>query len=117
MVAFALDQQTNGHLESDGRRLIALLAITGSISDARAVYLESTGATESDWAEIERVLTPLRRFVQDGDPPYMSMVPMTEYQPVMTPQGDCAEDAMPLGFQNDMRRAVEARMVGDASSS
>ena len=105
MVAFALDQQTNGHLESDGRRLIALLAITGSISDARAVYLESTGATESDC------------FVQDGDPPYVSMVPMTEYQPVMTPQGDCAEDAMPLGFQNDMRRAVEARMVGDASSS
>ena len=117
MVAFALGQQTNGHLESDGRRLVALLAITGSISDARAVFLEATGSTEADWAEIERILTPMRRFVLDGEPPYVSMMPLAEYQPVKTPAGDCANDALPFELQNHERMAIVAMMAGDTSSS
>jgi hypothetical protein len=108
---------TNGrngsHGESDSRKLIALMAVVGSISDARSVYLELAGSTLEGWDEIERSLTPLRRFVLDGEQPYVSLVPLSEYRGTPTPAGDCADDALPLGMRNQSRAAIRAMMAGD----
>lgn len=104
----------NGHTaESDARKMIAVMAVTGSISDAQSVYV-ALGL--DDWSEFERVITPLRRFVQDGETPYVRMVPVVEYRGTPTPEGDCADDALPLEARNVARARVRAMMVGDTSS-
>ena len=108
----------NGHgAESDARRQLALLVVAGSLSDAESAFLATPGASSDEWVELERSLRPLRKFVLEGEAPYVRSlsVMQTEYQGTPTPCGDCADDALPPELRNQNRAAIRARMSDEAS--
>lgn len=91
------------------RRAIALLVLTGNSSDGQTLYFSIPGATTEGWAYLERSAAPLRSYVIDGDPTYLRPLSNPEYQPVKTPEGDCAEDALPLESRNPYRAAAKKK--------
>jgi hypothetical protein len=97
------------------RKIIATLAISGSLSDAQMLYLALPGSTSEGWHLLERQALGLRAYVVNGDPPYVRPVTVqaTEYQGIPTPEGDCAEDALPREARNQNREAEKRKMNGE----
>src|SRR3954454_21408229 len=109
----------SGSQVNENRKLVAMLAVTGSISDAQSVYLSSPGTTIEGWIDLERSLTPLRKFVLDGEEPYVTLDPSI-YEPytgVETPEGDCQEDSLPREQRNQNRVAIRKMMAGDTAAA
>jgi hypothetical protein len=90
------------------RRLVVSLLVFGNPGDAQLAYYSAPGTSPEGWEYLERACLQIRGFLESGDPPYLRPSRMDVWEGVMTPQGDCAEDGMPLGYQNDARRAAEA---------
>jgi hypothetical protein len=91
------------------RRTLINLAIFGSMDDARLVYFQLPGSSQDGWSYLERVLLPLRAYVTEGEPPYVQPLRLEIWEGVQTPQGDCAEDALPLEARNPERALAEAQ--------
>lgn len=99
---------TNGHLSDEQRKALVVLGIFGSGTDAQAAFMAVPGATLDGWIEFDRALLPVRAYIREGESPYVKpMVNVDVWEGVKTPDGDCAEDAMPLEFANSARREVE----------
>ena len=95
---------------NETRRMIATLIMAGSLTDAQALYFALPGSTSIGWSHLERTLEPARRYVVDGDPVWTHTVIVTDYDPVMTPQGDCAEDTRPVEERNPARQAEKKKL-------
>ena len=113
--------ETNGHngryVEGSGtdiRKAITIQGIFGSTSDARVLYHAVPGSTGDGWVELERILTPVRSYVLEGEAPYVRPVALSieqsNYQGVPCPAGDCAEDALPPELRNQNREAEKRKM-------
>lgn len=94
--------------QSDFRRSVISLLVFGNPKDAELAYYAAPGTSREGWQYLERAALQIRGFLESGDPPYVRPVLVDVWQGVMTPEGDCAEDAMPLGYANPARRAAEA---------
>lgn len=100
---------TNGHLGDEQRKALVVLGIFGSGTDAQAAFMAVPGATLDGWVEFDRSLLPVRAYIREGEGPYVRpLVSVDIWAGVQTPDGDCAEDAMPLEFANEARREAEA---------
>jgi hypothetical protein len=113
-------EQTNGHANgavqhfsspAEARRVITLLSLFGSRQDARNLYFAQDGTGSDGWEYLERVMDPVRRYVIDGDAPYVQPLGHPEqYEGLRTPPGDCQGDLLPFEEQNQERELVKAGM-------
>lgn len=94
---------------AEARRALIVLAVAGSIGDAQSLYFTMPGANWGTWNYLERQAQSLRSYVLDGDPPYVRTEEVDIWAGVLTPQGDCAEDAMPAEYANPQRREAEQK--------
>jgi len=111
-------EQTNGHANGavhesvapmEARKVITLLSLFGSLGDARDLYYAQEGTGSESWSRLERIMDPDRRYVLDGDAPYVQPLGApVQYEPIMTPQGDCQGDALPEELKNPERERVKA---------
>jgi hypothetical protein len=90
------------------RRRVVSLLVLGNPADAESAYYTAPGTTFEGWQYLVRVCVPVRAYLETGDAPYLSTGNVDIWTGVTTPQGDCAEDGMPLGYQNETRRQQEA---------
>lgn len=92
------------------RKNLAILAITGNLSDAQGLYYSVPGSTLEGWLALERSILPIRRFVLEAEDPYIGIFSATSPWGVPTPAGDCAEDALPVELRNPYRAAEKKRI-------
>lgn len=97
---------------NETRKMLAVLIMAGSVTDAEALYFAIPGSTALGWMYLLRTVEPVRRYVLDGDPAWTRTVIVTEYDPVPTPAGDCAEDALPLAARNPDRAKAKEQTNG-----
>jgi hypothetical protein len=90
------------------RRRVLSLLIFGNPGDAESEYYAAPGTSYEGWQYLLRVCLPVRSYLETGDALYLSTGAADVWLGVMTPQGDCAEDAMPAEYQNAARRQQEA---------
>jgi len=71
------------------RQQLVSLYVTGSKTDAQALFGAIQGATEESWGNFERILDPVWRFVQMGDLPYVGSTVQAEPESEgLTPPAD-----------------------------
>jgi hypothetical protein len=81
-------EATTLSIQSTRKQLVSLY-VTGSKTDAQALFGAIQGATEENWVNFERILDPVWRFVNTGDLPYMGASVVAEPESEgLTPPAD-----------------------------
>jgi hypothetical protein len=82
------------------RTQLVSLYCRGSDSDAKALYGAYPGADDGGWQALERMLAPVKAFIQQGDAPYVNPYAVTtEYAGIPVPEPE-VQGAQEPGRQN-----------------
>lgn len=66
--------------------MFVALYCNGSPGDAKAIYGSMAGASDTGWQQLEKMLAPVRSFIQDSGMPYTAYAPTTEYAGIPVPE-------------------------------
>lgn len=77
---------------SESREVLVSMYVRGSTNDAKVLYGASMGATDAGWQALERMLSPVKQFIESGGMPYNYALPTTEYAGIPTPEPEAVEE-------------------------